>query len=33
MPSVDDNAQDVVQDNTKEVDQDEIHAEMPVPYE
>ena len=25
------NAQDVVQDNTKEVEQDEIQAEMPVP--
>ena len=27
------NAQDVVQDNTKEVEQDAIQAEMPAPYE
>ena len=27
------NAQDVVQNNTEEFEQDEIQAEMPVPYE
>ena len=33
IKNFDDNVQDVVQDNNKEVEQDEIQAEMPVPYE